>query len=440
MASKLLFVDAPSGPAPQVYLSLLPAELETRVVFLQMGAPRASEERLATIRSRGYAVQVVADRASLSDIVRSAAQTWKADGILALSERVVHEASEVARSLGLPANSLDAQRALRDKAHQRLLLGQGGISIPAFHRIDSRADLEAAAMHVGFPAVLKPTVGSASLAVFPIGSLAELRARYGEAVEIYERDPRQNASPTFVLERRLENARWHPDPRIGDFVSVESLVTPREVRHLTVTDKLPLVEPFRERGEILPSTLPEELRKLFCEEASRAIAALGMSLGAVHTEIKMTPDGPRIIEVNGRIGGGIAELLRPAFGYNVVAELARLALGEETVTPVPAPTGYGACFVHQTPAYRCRITRLPTVEELRALPAVTQAELFLSVGAEPEWKHGTYSCSARIFAESSSWAELMQLSDIFASDALFGFEPLGDEEDWPRASAATAAR
>src|SRR3954468_17545783 len=176
MASQLLFVDAPSGPAPQVYLSLLPAELETRVVFLQMGAPRASEERLATIRSRGYAVQVVADRASLSDIVRSAAQTWKADGILALSERVVHEASEVARSLGLPANSLDAQRALRDKAHQRLLLGQGGISIPTFHRIDSRADLEAAAMHVGFPAVLKPTVGSASLAVFPIGSLAELRA------------------------------------------------------------------------------------------------------------------------------------------------------------------------------------------------------------------------------------------------------------------------
>ena len=41
--------------------------------------------------------------------------------------------------------------------------------------------------------------------------------------------------------------------------------------------------------------------------AERASGRRGILDSVVHTEIKLTPDGPRLIEVNGRMGG------RPAF-------------------------------------------------------------------------------------------------------------------------------
>ena len=77
--------------------------------------------------------------------------------------------------------------------------------------------------------------------------------------------------------------------------------------------------------------------------------------------------------------------------------------------------------------------------ELRALPTVTWTELFLAVGAEPEWQRGTYDCTARAFAASPSWEELMQFCDLFLGDTLFGFERL-EEEPEARVAAAGANR
>ena len=49
--------------------------------------------------------------------------------------------------------------------------------------------------------------------------------------------------------------------------------------------------------------------------ASMAIKALGVRVGFLHTEIKLTPDGPRIIEVNGRLGGSVAEMAKACHGH-----------------------------------------------------------------------------------------------------------------------------
>jgi biotin carboxylase len=408
---------------------LLPDELEVQLVCLRLGDVAAAERRLATIARLGHAVHEVRDRSCLPEVVGRLAVTWKAEGILALSERVVHEAGEVARSLGLPANSRRTQEALRDKVIQRRLLAEGGVAVPRWHRIDGPADLEAASLAVGFPAVLKPAVGSASLSVFAVGSHEELKHCYETAVRVYERDPRQNAEPRFLLERRFEGQRWHADPRIGDYVSVESLISDGRIFHLMVTDKFPLSAPFRETGQILPSTLPENLAAAFRDEAGRAIAALGMRVGSAHTEIKMTAEGPRVIEVNGRIGGAIAELMHMSSGYNVIAQMAAIALGRTPITTPPARCGFAAYYMPKFPAFRCRVTRAPTVEKLLSLSGVQQAEILSPVDTEPDWRRGNHDCTSRVFASSSSREELMSLSELLLSNCLFTFERLHQDPD-----------
>ena len=71
MAPRLLLVDAPSGPPPQIYLPLLPPEVEVRVVAQLLGPRQAAEERLAAIHGGGLRVDVVEQegRGRLAEIV-----------------------------------------------------------------------------------------------------------------------------------------------------------------------------------------------------------------------------------------------------------------------------------------------------------------------------------------------------------------------------------
>ena len=88
----------------------------------------------------------------------------------------------------------------------------------------------------------------------------------------------------------------HQVSRFAPIVSVESYGSGGELHHFAVSGRLPFAEPFRETGSVLPSDLPAELARTAEATAAEAIAALGATYGCFHTEMKFTPEGPRIIE------------------------------------------------------------------------------------------------------------------------------------------------
>lgn len=413
---RLLVVDAPGGPDPAFYGPRLPADLDVRVVVAPPG-----ERRAEPLRGR-YPVDLVDDVRDLPAAVLRAARDWRADGILTFSERVVHLAAEVARRLGLPANPAPVHRLLSDKLAQREALRLAGVDALPVRRIAGPDDLGPALAGVGPPAVLKPAVGMGSLAVFRVGGAEELERAYREGVEQYGRDPRvAGRPPLFLLERELAGVRWHPDPRIADYSSVDSLVGRGRIVHLAILDKLPLAAPFRETGDIAPSTLPERRRRELLDLAECAIRALGIELGAVHTEIKLTPDGPRILEVNGRCSGPVPNLLAYAAGYDQVGAMARVALGEPPGEP-PRFTRHAAFLTPMAPQGRWRVVRAPTADELLALPGVISAEVVFGAGAEPDWRTGASANLARVYAASESWDELVRLGALLNGDDLFRCE------------------
>ena len=145
------------------------------------------------------------------------------------------------------------------------------------------------------------------------------RAASGRSARLAPRWSSRATSPTIRPGR--------PSPYAA-YVSVESVVAAGVISHLALTGRFPLAENFRETGFFIPAALGRRRRGGGARLATSAIEALGVTTGCLHTEIKFTPEGPRIIEVNGRVGGGVPEMLERAAGVALLELTLRVALGE----------------------------------------------------------------------------------------------------------------
>ena len=420
--ARLVVVDAPGGPHPSFYLPRLSAAFDVRVLYAPPGSERIERDRVRAFSCPHVRLSAAA-RAARE--IEAHAGAWRAHGILAFSERVVHAASEAATALGLPASPAAAVEALRDKRAQRAALAAAGIPVPRHAVVDDAASLAAAIERVGLPAVLKPAVGMGSVGVSLVTSPDQARAEHERLSALYRADAktRENA-PVFMLEAPLRGERAHDDARIGDHVSVESVVAHGVATHIAVTDKLPLAHPFRETGDVVPSTHPAAVVEAARAAAGAALAAVGMTTGAAHTELKLTLDGPRVIEVNGRIGGGVAETLELAAGYDVVTQLGRVAVGG-AAPPEPAFARYAAFLTPQPPARPVVVARVAAPEELAALDGVVHADVVHGVGARPDWRAGTGSHVLRVLARHDDWGALMALAETVAA----AFEVRADDDE-----------
>ncbi|MFJ5779982.1 acetyl-CoA carboxylase biotin carboxylase subunit family protein [Streptomyces sp. NPDC093094] len=240
--------------------------------------------------------------------------------ILTYSETKLAVTAQLARRLGLAYHTPATVELLRDKYAQRQRLRERGVDSVRSHRLREAGDWPAALAAVGLPAVLKPASGQGSRSTHAVTD-ADAGARL--AAELLTGPDRES---TLVLEEYLHGRDCAP---YGDYVSVESAVSGQRISHWAVTGKFPLAPPFRETGNIRPAVLPDDERAALLELVTGALRALDITTGVTHTEVKLTPDGPRIIEVNGRLGGWQVQLARLAGDLDPVALAARLALGED---------------------------------------------------------------------------------------------------------------
>lgn len=282
--------------------------------------------------SAGNVVELTGD--SAADI--AAVRAYQPDGIVTYCETMIRPAAEIADALGLRFHTPATARLLTDKYMQRHRLTEAGVDAIAFARVDTHADIESALDRVPMPAIVKPVHGAASRDTHAVRDAGECR-------DLLTRLLAAPGSRSFIVEQFLVG---EPVGRFGDYVSVESVVTPAGPVHFGVTGKLPMLWPFRETGQIAPAPVHPHVADRAVELTSAALQALGLTYGITHTELKLTPQGPRIIEVNGRIGGNMSELYGRATGADLVRIAAEIALGVP-VSPVgPARPGvfFNSCL------------------------------------------------------------------------------------------------
>ncbi|MGW0535254.1 ATP-grasp domain-containing protein [Streptomyces sp. NPDC003032] len=244
-------------------------------------------------------------------------------GVTTFSEGLLRFTAALAHSLDLPHHDPDTAARLTDKGAQRRRLAERGVDAVWSVPVTSRAEALALLAQRPGPVVVKPVRGQSSIDTHFVRDAADFPA------DVTPTDERP-----FVVEEFLPG---RDEGDFGDYVSVESLVVEGTAHTIGVTGKFPLMPPFREHGGFVPSHLGPDESARVARLAGDAALALGIRRGLVHTEIKLTPRGPRIIEVNGRLGGFLADMYQRALGVDLHELGIRVACG----LPVE-PTGTAA--------------------------------------------------------------------------------------------------
>jgi biotin carboxylase len=340
---------------------------------------------------------------SLGDVDRVAAtlRAMGAEGIVAFGDHELAAAAAIAGRLGLPYHSPETAAVLTDKHLQRARLAAEGVDAIRFAIIARPDEAEAAARVVGAPAVLKPRRGSGSRNTTLVRTPEECAAAAAEAFRLGEE--------ALVLEELLTGDERVAGEGWGDYVSVESLACGDDVFHLGVTGKPPLAEPFRETGAFFPSTLPQEVAERAFAVTADALRAAGVRHGVCHTELKLTPSGSRVIEVNGRLGGYVDDVMSRSTGLSPL----RLALAAALGRAGAVERGLPECVAYQLfalpPVGARSVADVRGVDAARRLPGVLRVEVTRGPGDAVDWREGTASTVATVHGEAPDHAALLRV-------------------------------
>lgn len=253
-----------------------------------------------------------------SEAVYEAALKYKPDYIItSTSDMPVRTVAWVNEKLGRK-NDISYQGALwaTDKGLMRDRMKECNVPIPEFRKVTTLEEFHAALEDMPERFVIKPADNAASRGVV----LADRQT--GELDELFSYAKKYSRSGVVLLEEYMD----------GPEVSVESYTVDGEPHIITITDKLVTEEPyFVELGHTEPSRLAPEVQEEIRKVAIAAIRALGMQDGPNHTEIKVTKDGPKLVEIAARLGGDFitSKLVPLSTGVDMVECSYETLLGED---------------------------------------------------------------------------------------------------------------
>jgi carnosine synthase len=306
-------------------------------------------------------------------------KTGAVDAITTFIELSVPLVARLCEALGLPGFRPQAVDAARDKHRTRACLAASGLPTPRNVLIRDGRELEAAGVKVGFPAVLKPVSGAASLGVRKVESPEQLRQCYNEVISelsslvvssgaLIKKD--ENSTGGVDASNIIDLALLLEQYLDGPEVDVDVVMSEGEWRYAAVQDNGPTLEPyFNETWAASPSLLAKDKQRDLKELAISSVKALGFTSGIFHVECKYTSTGPQLIEVNARMGGGqVRECNLMTWGVDLVEETFFIALGIPARPPVPQaplrPVAY--CYVNAK--------KSGTVGSLQSIAEVAQRE------------------------------------------------------------------
>lgn len=334
------------------------------------------------IASRWVPAEVVGDPDRDAAAVLGALEASKIrpDAVVTFWEDSVCLAARAAAALGLRGNPPDAVDAARSKVRTRELSSRLGLPTPKARRVRSLDELFAAAAEVGFPAVVKPEFGAAAMGCVRVDSLESLPDVYALVRSVVgpETDGIFRAGNDLLLEEYLDGVEF----------DVDLLMQDGECLFSSVSQNWPTAEPsFQETGLHCPPDHDRRSVRRLVDLCVRTVQAFGLSEGVLHVEGKCTAHGPRVIEVNARLGGGrIWDIVRSVWGVDLVEAHVRSSLGlPASITPSRRPRCAVINIIVNAPATG-RLVALPIAEAAPAdwLTVDMDVEVGVEVQGPPE--------------------------------------------------------
>lgn len=292
------------------------------------------------------------------------AKKHRIDGVMTLAtDMPMRTVAAVAKECGLVGIDEDTAIKATDKSEMREALRFAGVPVPKFYRVSNRDEFSAAVEQMTGAFMVKPADSSGSRGIMKVDNK-------DEAKDAYEYTKRFSRNGIVLVEECM----------IGPEVSVETLAIDGEVYVIQITDKITTGAPhFVEMGHTQPTRLDcvDEIKKV----AIAANKAIGIKNGPSHTEIIVTEEGPKIVELGARLGGDCitTHLVPLSTGMSMIEACIKIALGE---TPDINPKWNKGSAIRYFQQHAGVIKKIEGLEEAEMLPGVVQVSVVHGVGEE----------------------------------------------------------
>ncbi|WP_373221992.1 ATP-grasp domain-containing protein [Mediterraneibacter gnavus] len=248
-----------------------------------------------------------------------AAKRHQIDGIMTLAtDMPMRSVAAVAREMNLVGIDEDTALKATNKAEMRKALQLGGVPIPKFFKVSNENEYKEAVKQFTVPFIVKPADSSGSRGIFEVVDITNQEL----VKKAYEYCKPYSKVGDVVVEEYM----------LGPEVSVETLAVDGVCHVIQITDKLTTGAPhYVEMGHSQPTRHNKEIADKISEVAKAANKAIGIKNGPSHTEIIITSEGPKIVELGARLGGDniTTHLVPLSTGVNMVECCIEIALGEK---------------------------------------------------------------------------------------------------------------
>ena len=357
----------------------------------------------------GFGVNgVVKEVASTIDTpaILEAAKNHQIDGIMTLaSDMPMQSVAVVSHVLNLVGISEDTALKATNKAYMRDSLKASGVPVPLYFRVKGKDAFIEAVNRVrtaGYKCIVKPADNSGSRGVDLLEENADIDAAYAYTIQF-------SRGGEIVVEEFME----------GPEVSVETLAVDGDIHVIQITDKLTTGAPyFVEMGHSQPSQLGEKTKQRIAKVAIAANKAIGIENGPSHTEIKVTKDGPKIVELGARLGGDCitTHLVPLSTGVDIVECSIRIALGEKPNLEAKWNKGSAIRYLKSKTGI---VKNISGVENAKNLPGIVQVSIVHGIGEKIGPIKSSIDRVGFVIAQSNNAVQAVSIAEQGASKIRF---------------------
>jgi biotin carboxylase len=310
----------------------------------------------------------------------------------------------------LRGNSFDTINICRNKDRLRLQLEKSEVKQPDFIIYNKYNDLDWCALK--YPLVLKPVDDSGSNNVLLCKEESEVRKYLIYSNKSLKNVRNQFKSENILIEEYLDGKEY----------SVEMITIDGNSKCIGITEKFVKGDPyFVEYMHIFPAVVDEETSKKIINEVNKVLEIVGINYGVTHTEVKLTKEGPAIIEVNPRLAGGmIPEIIQHATGRNILKDHLKVLLGIDDEIKYYTNKWAGVRFLISE--YKGLLKGIRGIVEVNNNNNVIKTVLTKKIGNKIEITKNAYGRLGFIVATEQSAISLKRLLNNCAEKINFNIE------------------
>lgn len=297
----------------------------------------------------------------------NAARRHMIDGIMTLAtDMPMRSVAAVAKDMKLIGITTDTALKATNKAEMRKALQDRKVPVPRFFKVANEEEYLEAVKKFQIPFIVKPADSSGSRGIFEVTDIRNQK----------------------LIKRAYEYCR--PFSKVGDVVveeymngpevSVETISVDGVCHVIQITDKVTTGAPYYvEMGHSQPTKHSKKTIEQISEITKAANKAIGIENGPSHTEIIVTEEGPKIVEIGARLGGDniTTHLVPLSTGVDMVACCIKIALGEKPDMEPKYSKGAAIRYLEQKAGI---VENITGIEEASKLPGIQQISIVHGVG------------------------------------------------------------